>query len=91
MPSIAQQDYIIINWDGKDSGDAAKKADVDAQLKNIFLANPLALFSVIFKGYGDESGETYLSFSGFYKAGTEVIALMVETTPEIIEYSFDVE
>lgn len=53
MPNIAQQDYIIIDWEGKNSSDAAKKAEVDAQLKNIYLANPLALFSVLIKNYGE--------------------------------------
>lgn len=52
MPNIAQQDYIIIDWEGKDDSDATKKAEVDAILKNLYLANPLSLFSVIFKNYG---------------------------------------
>lgn len=51
MPNIAQQDYIIIDWGGKNLSDAAKKAEVDAQLKNIYLANPLALLSVVFLNY----------------------------------------
>lgn len=55
MPNIAQQDYIIIDWEGKDSDDATKKAEVDAILKNSYLANPLSLFSIIFKNYGAEN------------------------------------
>ena len=48
-----EEKYIIIDWEGKDSNDATKKAEVDAQLKNIYLANPLALFSVVFVNYGE--------------------------------------
>lgn len=55
MPNIAQQDYIIIDWEGKDDSDAAKKAEVDAVLKNIFNSNPLTLLSVVFKNYGSET------------------------------------
>ena len=54
MPNIAQQDYIIIDWGRKNSSDATKKAEVDAQLKNLYLANPLSLLSVLFKDYGAE-------------------------------------
>ena len=71
MPNIAQQDYIIIDWEGKDSSDATKKAEVDAQLKNIFLANPLALLSVIFKNYAVE-GLYAIVQAGFYVAGNDV-------------------
>ena len=55
MPNIAQQDYIIIDWEGNDSTDAAKKAEVDAILKNTYLSNPLAMFSLVFKDFGQST------------------------------------
>ena len=51
MPNIAQQDYIIIDWEGKNSTDATKMSEVGGLLTNIYKANPLALLSVIFKNY----------------------------------------
>ena len=58
-----EEKYIIIDWAGKDSSDAAKKAEVDAQLKNIYLANPLALLSVVFLNYS--SSLYVLTFTTF--------------------------
>ena len=55
MPSISQQDYIIIDWEGKDDNDAEKKAEVDAILVNLAIANPTSLLSVVFKNYGFDS------------------------------------
>ncbi len=84
MPNIAQQDYIIIDWEGKDYLDAAKKAEVDAQLKNHYLANPLSLLSVVFANYKymgslvpilsfDKEDDTLITVSILDSANSEVI------------------
>lgn len=88
MPNIAQQDYIIIDWGGKDADDAAKKAEVDAQLKNIYLANPLALLSVLFKDYEVEgSYAPVISFTGDDIGGS--VDLGVGQTDTVMFYTFD--
>lgn len=66
MPNISQQDYIIIDWEGKSQNDAAKKAEVNAILKNLYLSNPLTLLSVVFKDF--DLGNSKSSF-------TEVVAV----------------
>lgn len=90
MPNIAQQDYIIIDWEGKDSSDAAKKAEVDAQLKNIYLANPLALFSVLFVNYG-EYNLTSSILGGFIKIDDAVnMNIVSDETFGTETYSFSI-
>lgn len=78
MPNIAQQDYIIIDWGGKDSSDVAKVNEVSALLKNIYLANPLALLSVLFKHYGENVTEnSYYPIIGFnIEDGTTEVAVV---------------
>lgn len=71
MPNIAQQDYIIIDWEGKDSSDAAKKAEVDAQLKILYLTNPLSILSIVFKNYGTVLNESFLPIIGVSNSGGE--------------------
>ena len=90
MPNIAQQDYIIIDWGGKDIDDAAKKAEVDAQLKNIYLANPLSLLSVVFKDYGTRGDYSYFNrIIAFYEDSGDVIYGMA-STDLISERSFSI-
>ena len=89
MPNIAQQDYIIIDWEGKDASDAAKKAEVDAILKNLFIANPLALLSVIFKNYGTTGSLQPISGGLFFDDEVVSFALGDSTlAPE--EYAFSI-
>lgn len=90
MPNIAQQDYIIIDWEGKNIGDSAKKAEVDAQLKNIYLANPLALLSVIFKDF-----DGYGAYDSIISVGTlddENIDCRIYSTmsQEFMDYEFSI-
>lgn len=87
MPNIAQQDYIIIDWEGKDSTNAEKKAEVDAQLKNIYLANPLALLSVLFKNYG-MTFNYYSSIDSFYE-DSGMVTYGVTVTDSVLEMSFE--
>ena len=96
MPSIAQQDYIIIDWEGKGSSDSEKKAEVDAQLKNIYLANPLALLSVIFKHYNaDVTENTYYQMltveSRVGDGSSATIAFFAPIQDEIVVYTFSIE
>lgn len=88
MPNIAQQDYIIIDWEGSDSSDATKKAEVDAQLKNLYLANPLALFSVIFKRYG--SDEATSRIVSFFDDGDSTATYGLAGLDAITELSFSI-
>ena len=88
VPSIAQQDYIIIDWEGKDSTNAEKKAEVDAQLKNIYLANPLALFSVVFKRYG--SDEVTSRIVSFLDDGDTTVTYGLAVTDVILELLFSI-
>lgn len=88
MPNIAQQDYIIIDWEGKDADDAAKRAEVDAQLKNLYLANPLALLSVLFKNYGMMT-DYYSSIVSFYKDG-DMVTYGAAGTDSVYERSFHI-
>lgn len=86
MPSIAQQDYIVINWEGMNQTDAAKKAEVDSILKNLFNANPFSLFSVIFVDY---AGFTARILS-YYVADRTVIMGFVDLDSAAFEpYEFD--
>lgn len=89
MPNIAQQDYIIIDWEGKDSTNAEKKAEVDAQLKNIYLANPFALLSTVFKNYTPAlSTALILVFApddADEPSGVEISLLLYD---DVIVYSF---
>lgn len=89
MPNIAQQDYIIIDWEGKDAYDDTKRAEVDAQLKNIYLANPLALLSVIFKNYNSSEPQVlaYYPIVSFFAYVSEV-TYGLALTDTIIEISF---
>lgn len=95
MPNIAQQDYIVIDWEGKTRRDAAKKAEVDAQLKNIYLANPLALLSVLFKHYSDDVIEnTYYPIIGVVgEIGDNTISILFYDAynGEITVYDFSIE
>lgn len=57
MPSIAQQDYIIIDWGGADiDSPAAAKfiAEVKEKLLNIAKSNPINLLSVVFRNYRED-------------------------------------
>ena len=90
MPNIAQQDYIIIDWEGKDEDDAAKKAEVDAQLKNIYLANPLALFSVIFDGIY-EILQTVICIGYVKRENTVYMKFMDADDGTSIAYNFSIE
>lgn len=95
MPNIAQQDYIIIDWEGKDSSNAAKKAEVDAQLKNIYLANPLSLLSVVFKDYfiNAENDETNLCpiLGVFVGQGSVYLSLIPADDAATGSYTFTIE
>lgn len=53
MPSIAQQDYIVIDWGGlnESSISAERLAEIKAQLRTILEANSLTILSVVFKNY----------------------------------------
>lgn len=90
MPNIAQQDYIIIDWEGKDSSDATKKAEVDAQLKNIYLANPLALLSVVFLNYSSVRNDlTFITFAPDDPTETTGIDMNYIAGSSVSTYSFD--
>lgn len=93
MPNIAQQDYIIIDWEGKDSSDAAKKAEVDAILKNLYLANPLALLSVVFKNLSiDGYEENMACITSFALSGNAVECLFPDVANASLEtYTFDID
>ena len=69
MPNIAQQDYIIIDWEGKTDSDATKKAEVDAILKNLYFVNLLSILSVVFKNYGTTLDESFLPIIGVSNSG----------------------
>ena len=84
MPNIAQQDYIIIDWEGKEYSDAAKKAEVDAILKNLYLANPLSLFSVIFKNLGGDPDTIVAKLERF-------VSFREETNEAVSAYYIDSE
>lgn len=90
MPNIAQQDYIIIDWEGKDSDDAAKKAEVDAQLKNIYLANPLALFSVVFVNYGEYNLTSSTGLGHMKIDDVVTISILSDETFATEAYSFSI-
>lgn len=88
MPNIAQQDYIIIDWEWKDADDAAKKAEVDAVLLNLYKSNPLALLSVVFKNYGNDKDEALNPvISCEYLEGKIKLCLITDTS--LTPYSFD--
>lgn len=92
MPSIAQQDYIIIDWEGKDATDAAKKAEVDAQLKNTYLANPLALLSVIFRNYGNAYPSNAYPILAFADNTSDVECVVFDADSlSAFTYSFSIE
>lgn len=95
MPNIAQQDYITIDWEGKTRSDAIKKAEVDAQLKNIYLANPLALLSVLFKHYSEGVTEnTYYPIVAVEReVGDSTISIPFYDAynGEITSYNFSIE
>lgn len=58
MPSIAQQDYIVIDWGGADIDNisAERLAEIKAQLRAIKDANPLTILSVVMKNYDSFRG-----------------------------------
>lgn len=96
MPSIAQQDYIVIDWEGKGPDDTAKKAEVDAQLKSIYLANPLTLLSVIFKHcYGGVTENTYYQMlsveSEVEDSSSITIVFFAPFNNEMVNYTFSIE
>lgn len=96
MPNIAQQDYIVIDWGGKDCSYSDKKAEVDAQLKNIYLANPLSLLSVLFKHYGDGVTEnTYYPMLAAESEGEDsssaTIVFYDTFNAVIVAYNFSIE
>ena len=91
MPNIAQQDYIIIDWEGKDGSDAAKKAEVDAILKNLYLANPLSLLSVIFKDYDGDTGAYDSIISAGSLDGENIDCRMYSTqAQDWMDYEFSI-
>jgi hypothetical protein len=77
MPSIAQQDYIVIDWGGadKDNISAERLAEIKAQLRAIKDANPLTLLSVVMKNYDSKGFDMVTSVSGnvlaFYSGSFE--------------------
>lgn len=88
MPNIAQQDYIIIDWEGKGQNDSAKKAEVDSILKNLFNANPFSLFSVIFVNYSGIGTARILSYN---EEGGTVSMVFVDPAAAAPEpYEFDI-
>ena len=88
MPNISQQDYIIIDWEGKTYGDAAKKAEVDAILKNLYTSNPLSLLSVVFKDYGESSVASIMAAI----SGDDAVSLyfLDASAGEVNEYEFSI-
>ena len=90
MPNIAQQDYIIIDWEGKSASDAAKKAEVNAILKKLYLANPLSILSVVFKNFEGNVG-LYIMVSAEEAAGAVNINFIIgdDATPR--SYAFSIE
>ena len=95
MPNIAQQDYIIIDWEGKGQNDDAKKAEVDKILKNLYLSNPLSLLSVVFKNYLSLS-EGNVVYSPIIMAGCDdgvsvYLYFFYSGSSTMVDFSFDLE
>lgn len=68
---IAQQDYIVIDWEGTTkSTNPEKAAEVEKIIKNIYRTNPIALLSIIFKNYGAIE-EGYPTYSKVVAAGSD--------------------
>lgn len=93
MPNISQQDYIIIDWEGKSESDAAKKAEVDAQLRTIYHTNPLTLLSVLFKRYGGAEVHytTIINIEDDDPTDPGEVYLFMWIAGEMTAYSFSIE
>lgn len=87
MPSIAQQDYIVIDWNGanKDNIGAERLAEIKAQLRAIKDTNLLTLLSVLMKNYDDYEGDfdMVISVSGV------VLAFYSGSLGEIVSLNFE--
>ena len=57
MPSIAQQDYIVIDWKGysKETVPSDLRDEILTTLRKIYNTNPLTLLSVVMNHYGDNT------------------------------------
>ena len=90
MPSIAEQDYIIIDWKGKGSSDTEKKAEVDAILKNLYLANPLSMLSVVFKDYDSDAEISMERCVSFFRSDAQSGVFLIFSGSEAYEYTFGI-
>lgn len=83
----AQQDYIIIDWDGlnKDNVSTERLAEIKAQLRAIKDANPLTILSVVMKNYDDIDGcfDMVTSVSGV------ILAFYSGSLREIVSLNFE--